>query len=156
MQAYSQAIQARILNPNECRGFENWNAYEGGDEYFNPVISTQEAPDDDKPAEDAGKAKDRVASLVAVECRRVKHASQHAANFTGWVESFYSRWPDTLRAAFEDEGLPVDLAEQHAQRSKSELLDLLGSVTPAELAGKLDALLGSWPARTDELLALAV
>ena len=34
--AYSQAIAARILNPNEVRAMENRAPYEGGDEFLNP------------------------------------------------------------------------------------------------------------------------
>jgi HK97 family phage portal protein len=35
-EAYSKAITARILNPNECRAKENLPPYDGGDEYLNP------------------------------------------------------------------------------------------------------------------------
>lgn len=38
MEAYSKAIAARILNPNEARAAENRAAYAGGDEFINPAI----------------------------------------------------------------------------------------------------------------------
>jgi HK97 family phage portal protein len=41
--AYAQAIQARILNPNEVRAKENMAPYDGGDEFANPNI-TPNAP----------------------------------------------------------------------------------------------------------------
>lgn len=36
-EVYAQAINWGILNPNECRAFENLNPREGGDEYLQPV-----------------------------------------------------------------------------------------------------------------------
>lgn len=36
MQLYRDGVEARILNPNECRGFESWQPYEGGDAFENP------------------------------------------------------------------------------------------------------------------------
>jgi phage portal protein BeeE len=36
MSAYSAAIAARILNPNEVRALENRAPYEGGDKFENP------------------------------------------------------------------------------------------------------------------------
>ena len=39
-EAYSKAIAARILNPNEVRVMENRAPYAGGDEYANPNTST--------------------------------------------------------------------------------------------------------------------
>lgn len=36
--AYSQAITARIMNPNECRAKENLPPYDGGDAFINPAI----------------------------------------------------------------------------------------------------------------------
>jgi HK97 family phage portal protein len=38
-EAYSKAIAARILNPNEARGAENRAPYEGGDVFANPNIT---------------------------------------------------------------------------------------------------------------------
>jgi hypothetical protein len=37
--AYSLAIQNRIMNPNEVRQLESMNPYEGGDNYENPNIT---------------------------------------------------------------------------------------------------------------------
>ena len=36
MEAYSKAIAARILNPNEARAAENRAPYDGGDVFQNP------------------------------------------------------------------------------------------------------------------------
>ncbi len=38
-QAYSLAIQNRIMNPNEVRSLENLNPYEGGESFENPNIT---------------------------------------------------------------------------------------------------------------------
>jgi phage portal protein BeeE len=43
-EAYSKAIAARILNPNEVRAKENLPAYKGGDEFLNPNIEPTQAP----------------------------------------------------------------------------------------------------------------
>lgn len=43
MEAYSKAIAARILNPNEARAAENRAPYAGGDVFANPHTSTGEA-----------------------------------------------------------------------------------------------------------------
>lgn len=40
MEAYSKAIAARILNPNEVRALENRAPYEGGDKFENPNTAT--------------------------------------------------------------------------------------------------------------------
>lgn len=42
--AYAQAIQSRILNPNEARAKENMAPYQGGDEFANPNISPNATP----------------------------------------------------------------------------------------------------------------
>jgi HK97 family phage portal protein len=39
MQGYQQAIAARVLNPNEARGFENLPPYTGGDKFENPNVT---------------------------------------------------------------------------------------------------------------------
>lgn len=43
MEAYSKAIAARILNPNEARAAENRPPYEGGDQFINPAIESATA-----------------------------------------------------------------------------------------------------------------
>lgn len=45
MAAFSAAIAARIMNPNECREMMNMNPYDGGDEYINPAISAPAGKD---------------------------------------------------------------------------------------------------------------
>ncbi|RJG44921.1 phage portal protein [Mesorhizobium sp. DCY119] len=40
-EAYTKAIAARVLNPNECRAMENRPPYDGGDEYANPNTLAQ-------------------------------------------------------------------------------------------------------------------
>lgn len=47
--AYAQAIASRILNPNECRAYENLPPYAGGDEFLNPNISTPIPPPMQRP-----------------------------------------------------------------------------------------------------------
>lgn len=56
-QAYSLAIQNRIMNPNEVRALENLNPYDGGESYENPNITTgQPGKDEPEPKEpDNGK-----------------------------------------------------------------------------------------------------
>jgi phage portal protein BeeE len=49
--AYSQAIAAGILNPNEIRAFENRNPYEGGEVYTRPVNSAPVDRDGAAPQE---------------------------------------------------------------------------------------------------------
>lgn len=39
-EAYSKMIAMRAMNPNEVRGLEEMNPYDGGDDFINPAIST--------------------------------------------------------------------------------------------------------------------
>lgn len=43
MEGYKTAIDARVMNPNECRGRENLSPYEGGNHFLRPL--NMESPD---------------------------------------------------------------------------------------------------------------
>ena len=45
MNAYSVAIAARVLSPNEARRMENRPAYAGGDDFVNPHTLSGGLPD---------------------------------------------------------------------------------------------------------------
>jgi HK97 family phage portal protein len=45
-EAYSKLIAARVLNPNEARGWEGLQPYTGGAEFANPNVTTSKAPAD--------------------------------------------------------------------------------------------------------------
>lgn len=157
-QAYAIGIASRILNPNECRGYENLNSYEGGDEFINPNISqlddaVKQSQQKDATPDAQQAVADRLAQIVGVEVQRVRTAGTKAKNFTGWIDSFYQRWPATIRDVLAELGADPLLADEHAERSAAELLDLLGRCTPAELPAALSNLLSTWPARADELAA---
>ena len=49
-EAYSKAITARILNPNEARAKENLPPYDGGEIFANPNIDTTGNSEPAKPA----------------------------------------------------------------------------------------------------------
>ncbi|MBF0375362.1 MAG: phage portal protein, partial [Alphaproteobacteria bacterium] len=51
--AYSQAINAGIFNPNECRAMENRGPYSGGEIYMRPS-NTAPAPTSNSPASTGG------------------------------------------------------------------------------------------------------
>jgi HK97 family phage portal protein len=72
-QAYNIAIISKILNPNECRGYENLNPYEGGDVYANPNIDKASLPDKsvDEPITDDEKER---AALAIRQIRLIKGA----------------------------------------------------------------------------------
>lgn len=62
-EAYKVAIDARIMNPNEARAFEDWAPYDGGDEFLlaagqGEATAQQDEP---KPPEDDGSDEDEEA-----------------------------------------------------------------------------------------------
>src|SRR5262249_24762139 len=94
---------------------------------------------------------DRLLQILNVEIQRVRTAGKHAKNFTGWVASFYERWPGAIREVLAELGADPLLAIEHADRSEQQLLALLDNVTKDEWPAKLDELLNTWPARAGEL-----
>jgi len=78
---YTQAIQAGIYSPNECREFEDKNPRDGGDTYVTPTAPQQskasptapppEPPEPPEPDDDAEEAA-RVATMLAEQNTRQK------------------------------------------------------------------------------------
>ncbi|MCB9868139.1 MAG: phage portal protein [Phycisphaerales bacterium] len=116
--AYAIGIQNEILNPNECRGFENLNPYEGGDEYRNRITQPDAAAEEPetmptpqrRPADDATVDDDddtqagrllrvftqdvagRIASRELKElAKRAKHAQSDNDQFREWLQGFYTQ-----------------------------------------------------------------
>lgn len=154
-QAYASGIAARWLNPNEVRAMENLNPYEGGDEFVNPHINPTNPPADPEPEPDNDEqerqATARFTELVRAEARRVTQAARTATNFTGWVASFYSRWPARVREVVaEFDGDPLH-ADRHCAESRDQIMVLLDRVKPAELQEEVQALVDAWHGRAHRL-----
>jgi len=51
MEGYQVAINTEIMSPNEARELEDWNPYEGGDEYRTRTSTVRESPASDEGAQ---------------------------------------------------------------------------------------------------------
>lgn len=118
--AYAIGIQNEILNPNECRGFENLNPYDGGEEYRNRITQKpdgataaepvtpprrQQQSQDDSTIDDEEDTQasrllrvfmqdvaGRIASREIKELsKRAKHAKADSDQFREWLAGFYGQ-----------------------------------------------------------------
>ena len=79
---YTQAIQAGIYSPNECRAFEDKNPRDGGDTYVTPTAPQQskasptapspEPPEPPEPDDDDAEETAKVAAMLAEQSTRQK------------------------------------------------------------------------------------
>lgn len=159
MEFISQAIAARVLNPNEGRELLDMNPYKGGDEYVNPntiAKGSQEPKKEDDPKEDPAKkdaaTKSRVNQLIDVECNRVSDAAVKATekglNFLQWVDNFYdNNWQPKLMAVFTELGLDDSRAIDWCRESKSRLLSCCDYSTVETLPENVEKCVISWKIR---------
>jgi hypothetical protein len=88
MEVFNVAINAGILNPNECRELLDRNPREGGDEYLTPLNMRQGAgvpdggpdpePEPEQPADDTTKAAIALAERLQAEARGTDAAAARA------------------------------------------------------------------------------
>jgi hypothetical protein len=137
----------RVFNPNECREELGRNPYDGGDEYINPAIS--QAGSTERAEPDSGAANAAVESqlrhMIRVESKRVlQHADDK--NFLSWMESWYADWEKTLADKLEELGVDRDLATNHCEESKKQLLEATDS-KPEEFKKTLENCVKTWENR---------
>lgn len=160
MEFISQAIAARVLNPNEGRELLDMNPYEGGDEYVNPNTMTDrtqrqsDSSDDDtgSNSRDDAATRSRIAHMIGVECNKVSDAARKASesgmNFLQWVDTFYDRnWQPKLISVFDELGLNNSRAVNWCSESKSRLLNCCNYSTNDTLAENVKKCVFSWSIR---------
>lgn len=153
--AYSQAITARIMNPNEVRSLEDLNPYEGGDEYLNPAIdkagsqsSPQDAPSEsgDGQSQEMARAliRSQTKALLEAEANIVRKSAESARNYLAWADNYYENYQKTAENFLD---LPCKIAIQsgilgadwraacceHARTSLNRLNAMAGLVTKSSL-----------------------
>lgn len=167
-EAFSKAIQNRIMNPNECRAKLDLNPYEGGDEFINPAIqqSTGEAspgevedtPEDD--AEDASEDSQAMNNRAAEQMLRdlIKTEGNNAINaagkaqFVAWIGKNYAKWQSKLADKIEAIGLDRDLARIHCEESTQKLAELAAKHGQKDLQNAVETEVKSWGNRVFNLL----
>jgi hypothetical protein len=146
---YSTAIASLIMNPNEARELEDWNPYEGGDEFKNPAIDKKlaAAGKESDPANDPPKnlAKRLVAKQVAALLETEANALEKSVsaspprNFCKWAANYYEGYTKMANNFLE---VPAEVAlnsgfaqcnwrnsiELHAQDGLQAVLVLAGDV----------------------------
>ena len=167
-EAFSKAIQNRIMNPNECRAKLDLNPYVGGDEFINPAIqqSTGEAlpdevedtPEDD--AEDASEDSQAMNNRAAEQMLRdlIKTEGNNAINaagkaqFVAWIGKNYAKWQSKLADKIEAIGLDRDLARIHCEESTQKLAELAAKYGQKDLQNAVKTEVESWGNRVFNLL----
>jgi len=102
--------------------------------------------------ETVGKA--TIVAMLRCEINRVRHAAKTAANFCGWLDTFYDAWPDKVAEGLDEyAGHPEAIAEW-AAASKAECLEVAGTVTDAAgLEEGIALAVATWPQRAEGLAA---
>lgn len=162
----SQAITARVLNPNECRELLDYNPYDGGDQYLNPAIdkqsggaSNQPKQPEPPPADRARQA--RLSHLIGVEAGKVESAAQQAAtkgrNFLQWLDDFYDKkWVGKLADCLEEIGIDREEASVHCVESKRRLLEVCDYSQPDNLVENVAKCVSNWKNRASNIGVLHV
>jgi HK97 family phage portal protein len=95
-ESYAIAISSRMLNPNEARGLEGWNPYEGGDEYANPNTMSGggndedvDQPEDVEEPEGRKIAAAKLKSAMAREDESVLAACREVSDLHSWLDEYY-------------------------------------------------------------------
>lgn len=155
-QAYSTAITARFMSPNEVREKEDMNPYEGGDEFLNPAIEQTDRseqaetpePDEDQQQQLARRfVASQVTQLLESEAKALEQSvgDNPQRNFCNWASKYYEKY---LKMAEPMLKLPEMIAiqagfpsanwrkavELHAQDGLQAVLSLADTVTQSGLA----------------------
>lgn len=156
METITGYIAARVYNPNFGRELLDLNPYEGGDEYENPAITPgSPGSGDSNSPEDANRAAivAHLRHIIGVEAKQVLAAAGNKRDYIGWLDAFYTdeKWIKTIHRAITDMGGSDDQAINHCNKSKHELLEISGTVTPEGLADAVAELVEKWPDRAERL-----
>lgn len=176
MNAYSTAINARIMSPNEVRSELGYNPYDGGDEFFNPAITPgggesdmESESDDDEEPEDGDAPSDEsdaisnqarlefvenIRGLLSKEALRVRNAAKARrryengrATFATWQRKFYDGWKPKMA---EVVGEP--LAAHHCIESCRQLDALTTQITdPKTWSAAVADHVANWTERAEHL-----
>ena len=158
MEFISQAIAARVLNPNEGRELLDMNPYDGGDEYVNPNTisrgSRQEPTETRREETDESRAaiRSRISHLVDVECTKISElaskTSTFGGNFLQCIDNFYDKnWQPKLVSVFTELGLEDTRAIDWCHQSKQRLLDCCDYSTVETLPENVAKCVFSWKLR---------
>ena len=170
-EAYSKAITARVMNPNEARKKEGLNPYPGGDEFKNPAIDKQEAEAEPQQADDeesGGNEQEAVGDVMRQVVRSFLHAESNRATsaarggrFTAWVDSYYESIEETAEAFLapssrlaESLGMGGDwrqVVREHGNASRTAWLAIADAATPDALPGIVQTHAGRMTEKTNKL-----
>lgn len=166
-EAFSKAIQNRIMNPNECRAKLDMNPYVGGDEFINPAIQStaeqlpdevEDTPEDD--TEDASEGTQNRNNRAAEQMLRdlIKTEGNNAINaaakvgFVAWISRNYTKWQSKLADKIEAIGLDRDLARIHCEESTQKLAKLAAEYGQKDLKNAVETEVKTWENRVFKLL----
>lgn len=154
-------IMARVISPNEAREKLDMNPYDGGDEFFNPAITSEQPDDSEDEADDedteaaAMHARQAVASrvkhMVGIERQRVSQACRDK-NFVTSVDKFYGRWETSMQRVMQELSVPKSLADDWCTESRELVMEVAGLATPDGLEDSIAELVAEWDARADALV----
>jgi HK97 family phage portal protein len=153
MSVISQAINARVLSPNEGRELLDYNPYEGGDVYLNPAIDKQQGESSQQSQSQSTEQRATQAmlgNLIGVECKRVTGHSGES-NFLSWMDNFYAAWESKLADGIEQLGGDREIATEYCVESRRRLLDA-SECKPEELPESVAKCVESWPNRVHSLI----
>lgn len=116
-------MRTMAINRNEARELLDYNPVEGGDDFVNPAIQVQEAKADTNADSGPVKAviRNRLSELLSVESKRVAD-KLGKSNPMKQVETFYSKWVETLGEALENMGFDREIAQKHCENRQNSLL----------------------------------
>ena len=162
--AFSVAVSARIMNPNECRSKLDLNPYEGGEEFINPNIQRsgddpepdpEDTPEDDQEDSQEQARNDRAVEqmlrgLIRTEANNAINASKKA-QFVAWIGKKYPQWENKLADKIEAIGLDRDLARLHCEKSTQILATLAAQYGGESLQKAVENEVKTWENRLFEL-----
>jgi HK97 family phage portal protein len=158
--AFSVAVSARIMNPNECRSKLDLNPYEGGEEFINPNIQRsgdepEPEPEGDQQDSQEQARNDRAVEqmlrgLIRTEGNNAINASKKA-QFVAWIGKKYPQWEAKLADSIEAIGLDRDLARTHCEKSTQILAALAAQYGGESLQKAVETEVKTWENRLFEL-----
>lgn len=92
-------------------------------------------------------ARDAFARLQRVEVNAMNRAASKPGKFLDWLDEFYPKHERRLADALKSLGRAdwvTAVAAEHCAKSRTELLNVAGNATPAQLAPAVSALAGQW------------
>jgi len=132
-------IRSTVLSPNEAREILDRNPREGGDEFMNPAIATNE-PNETR----SDQARNKLRELIGVESKRVVELANKKSlkDATDAIASFYERWLLTIKNAMRDYDFDADaFLLSHTNQITDAILE---SKTVSEFRSKVQKITSEW------------